>query len=62
MIKFLEGKKTYIGLALALFGALGGSNLISEGELAQLLDSIFEVVGILFAAYGRYVTKKELYI
>ena len=58
MSNFLEGKKTYIGLVLTIFGMVGGSNLISNEEVSQLLNSLFEVVGILFAAYGRYVTKK----
>ena len=59
MNKLLEGKKTYIGLALALFGALGGSELISEGELTSLLTAIFEIAGILFAAYGRFDAKRR---
>ena len=54
----LEGKKTYIGLAIAILGIMGLGNYISETETAILLNSSFEIIGILIAVYGRFVTKK----
>ena len=57
MNKILEGKKTYLGLAIALVGILGLSQYISEAETTTLLNSLFEIVGIVIAIYGRIVTK-----
>ena len=57
MNKILEGKKTYLGLAIALVGILGLSQYISEAETTTLLNSLFEIVGIVIAIYGRIVTR-----
>ncbi len=65
----LTGKKTYIGILLAglpLVAGLLGYNLTPEGagELTGILGTLVENVeelittgGLLFAAYGRRVTK-----
>lgn len=53
-MKSLDGYKTYIALALAFLGLLGYGELISEGEVAQLIDLITQVIGILGAVYGRW--------
>lgn len=55
----LEGKKTYMGLVIALAGALGLFRYISEGDLSTILNSTAEIVGIVFAAYGRYKAKPK---
>jgi hypothetical protein len=59
MEKFLEGKKTYIGLVIALLGVLGLGDLISEGELTVVVDAVLQIAGIAIAAYGRLVAKPK---
>ena len=68
-MKFFQGKKTYIGLLVAAVPMIAGAfgyNLTTEGatELGDLLVNVlteFEELitagGLLFAAYGRKVTK-----
>ena len=58
-MKLLDGKKTYIGLAVTLFGVLGLSAWITPAETEALWTSIFEIAGIVFAIYGRIVTKGQ---
>jgi hypothetical protein len=53
----LKGKKTYLGIAVLALGALGFGDVISEGELASAIDTIFKIVGIAVAVYGRYKAK-----
>ena len=55
----LDGKKTYIGLILALAGALGLFRFVSEGDLTTTLNTLFEFGGLLFATYGRFKTKSK---
>lgn len=57
-MEFLKGYRTYTGLAVALFGVLGLTQYITTEELDKVLRLIFEVAGILFAAYGRYQATK----
>ena len=53
----LDGKKTYIGLLVALAGALGLFNYVSDGDLSVFLNTAFEFGGLAFSAYGRYAAK-----
>ena len=55
----LEGKKTYIGLVIALAGALGLFRYISEGDLTTFLNVGAELIGLGFAGYGRMVAKTK---
>ena len=57
--KLLEGKKTYLGLAIALLGALGLGGLISEGEANQVVNLVIELVGLVLAIYGRIKAKPK---
>ena len=57
MNKILDGKKTYIGLAVTLFGVLGLTAYITPAETELLWKSIFEIAGVAIAVYGRAVTK-----
>ena len=57
MQKFLEGKKTYIGLAIALVGVFGLTEYISAVEAERAMQLGFELVGIAIAVYGRFVAK-----
>ena len=59
MDKFLQCKKTYIGLFIALAGAVGLFKYVSEGELTTFLNVGAELVGLGFAAYGRFNAKPK---
>ena len=59
MLKILEGRKTYIGLVVALVGVLGVSDIISSEDVSAVLDKLFEVAGILLAAYGRWDAQRR---
>jgi len=50
----LDGKKTYISLALVLLGAFGYGDLITEGELAEIVNLVTQLIGAVGAIYGRY--------
>jgi len=56
-MKFLEGKKTYIGIATTLLGLFFGEadvNLIVDG-----LDKAMVLAGSLLAAWGRFKAKPD---
>ena len=55
----LEGKKTFIGILIALSGTLGLYKYISEGDLTTFLNVGTELVGLAIAAYGRYKVKPK---
>ena len=54
----LKGKKTYAGLVISLLGFLGVTSWFSPTETAQLADVIIQLVGLIFAAYGRASVEK----
>lgn len=54
----LKGKKTYIGLIIALIGVFGVGQYITPVEGTTLVNNIWSTVGILMAIYGRIVTTK----
>lgn len=54
----LEGKKTYIGLVIIVLGWLGIGGIISESDVTIVVDNIIQLVGIVIAVYGRYMTNK----
>ena len=53
----LEGYKTYTGIIIALAGALGFFSYVSESDLTTTLNTLFTIVGLAVAAYGRYVAR-----
>ena len=57
--KLLEGRKTFIGIAITLLGVLGAGNLISEGEANQVVNLVIELVGLVLAIYGRIKAKPK---
>lgn len=56
---FMDGKKTYVGLLVTLFGVLGISRYISPEELEKTINLLIELVGIGIAVYGRSVAKSQ---
>ena len=55
----MDGKKTYIALAIALLGYFGFAELVSESELAASTDSVIQLVGIIGAVWGRFVARPK---
>ena len=58
----LQGYKTYIGLIITLLGVIGfyEKTGISSEQAGQILDSLFQIVGLLISAYGNYDVHKRL--
>ena len=59
MSAFLAGKKTYISLVILVLGLLGFGDLFSEGELAEGIDLVLKLIGLVGAVYGRAVAKPK---
>lgn len=57
--KLLEGRKTFIGIAIALAGALGLGSVLSEGEANHVVDLVIELVGLVIAIIGRIKAKPK---
>lgn len=55
--KILEGKKTYIGIIIAVIGMTSLTQYISPEEMETTMKAIFELVGITLAVYGRAVAR-----
>lgn len=49
----MEGIKTFIGILIALLGALGLGEIISNDEAMVIVDSVAQFVGLAIAVYGR---------
>ncbi len=56
-MKLLEGKKTYLGLLIALLGVVGLGDFLSEAEASATWDSVAQIVGLVIALYGRFVAR-----
>lgn len=58
MKTILDGKKTYIGIAILALGALGVAKFITDAEVGVIVDSVLKIVGVCVAVYGRYNASK----
>ena len=58
----LQGSKTWIGIAITFLGVVGfyEKTGISSEQAGQILDSLFQIVGLLISAYGNYDVHKRL--
>jgi hypothetical protein len=51
----MKGYRTYTGLIVSLLGIVGVAKYFgTTAELTNLINAIMEIMGLLFAAYGRY--------
>jgi len=57
MKKFLEGRKTFLGIIVILVGMFGLTNFITPDETEIAFNSIIELVGVIITVYGRVVAK-----
>lgn len=46
--------QTYIGLIVILAGVLGIGDLLPEDKVAEIVNIVIEIIGIVVAAIGRY--------
>lgn len=56
----LDGYKTWIGLTLTVAGMLGISYLFTGVQLADLIDGVIKVAGVLLAIYGNYKSHQQI--
>jgi hypothetical protein len=52
-----DGYKTYTGLVIAVIGILNLTDYISPDQIEVIVKATFEIVGVIYATYGRFVTK-----
>jgi hypothetical protein len=62
---FMEGYKTYTGIAITLIssvvGLLGMNDIISNEDITTTISAIGTLVGTVLAIYGRYKAKVDLH-
>lgn len=56
----LEGKKTWIGLIVMVLGMVGVGYLINAEQIAELIDAVLKIVGIVIAVYGNYKAHEKI--
>lgn len=56
----MQGYKTYTGLLLTFLGFLGFGDLISEDQVAELVNIVTQLIGIGLAVYGNYKAHREI--
>lgn len=49
----MKGYKTYTGLLITLLGILGIGQWFSADQTGQIADLILQLVGLVYATYGR---------
>ena len=54
----MKGYKTYTGLVIIFLGLIGANNIFLPEETANVADIIVQILGLAFAAYGRYEATK----
>jgi len=60
MQSFLDGKRTWIGLAITLAGVFGLSKYISSEELTEILNVTFTLIGLIVASYGNMKAQRKI--
>lgn len=60
MQSFLDGKRTWIGLAITVAGIFGVSKYISSEELTNILNVVFTLIGLIVTAYGNYKAQSKI--
>jgi len=54
----MNGYKTFAGILLSFIAFLGYGDIISQGDVAGLINSLTAVFGTALAIYGRIVARK----
>jgi hypothetical protein len=53
-----KGYNTYAGIFVSLLGSIGIAGWVTEADIAQFLDLFLQLVGLIYAMYGRYNATK----
>lgn len=56
----MQGYKTWTGLIITVLGSLGIGNLFGSENVAAIVDTTAQLVGLLIAAYGNYKAHKKI--
>ena len=56
----MEGYKTYAGIVITVLGFLGLGDVVSNGQVAQIIDLVVQLVGIVITIYGNYKAHKKI--
>ena len=59
MSNFLDGKKTYLGIAVIVAGWLGLGDIINDATIGPIVDNAIQLIGVVLAIYGRFVAKPK---
>lgn len=59
-MKKLEGRKTYIAIAVLVLGMFGIGDIITETDMSVLIDSVMQIIGVIGAIYGRYDATRRM--
>lgn len=50
----MQYSQTYVGLIIIVLGWFGLANLVTSQEVATIVDNVIQLVGLVWAIYGRY--------
>lgn len=56
----MNGYKTWSGLLILFLGMLGWGDLISETQVADLVNGLTQLVGLTLSVYGNYKAHREI--
>lgn len=56
----MQGYKTWTGLIITVLGALGIGNLFGSENVAAIVDTVAQLVGLILAAYGNYKAHQKI--
>ncbi len=54
----MEGKKAFTGFSILALGLLGAGEVVTDGQIADAVNSVFVLAGFVQALYGYLVTKR----
>lgn len=55
---FPKGYNTYTGLLVSFLGTLGVAGWLTEADVATFFDLMMQLIGLIYALYGRYQATK----
>jgi len=56
----MQGYKTWVGIAMILLGWFGAADLVTEDQVAEVLDVVFQLIGMGITIYGNYKAHREI--
>jgi len=56
----MKGYKTWVGIIVAILGALGISDILGAENIEGILNAILQVIGFALAMYGNYKAHQEI--